>query len=149
MRAFRLLGPLCLAFLAGCRQGPVESLKPILAKIEQNGTQSPTKYRAPLVASSLKYDVRKTDSLVSPYVATVHWYSHDRGAEITEKGSTPGLWGWNATLGFQEGKWRLTELECEGGTIGGGGLLLPMRIPDSVAAEEDWRAAFHKAKENQ
>jgi hypothetical protein len=59
---------------------PVESLKAIIAKVQLNGTAPRvTDLKKPGVwwekrrqmAVDIKYDVRKTDSLVSPYAATV------------------------------------------------------------------------------
>ena len=120
-------------------KSPVEKLQPILAKIEADGTNFPTSYHARLITSSLKYDVRKTDSLTSPLVCDLHWYSCERGTTVTEKGLNPGFWEWKAALAYQDGKWRVTGLQCLSTFPFG------MPTPDAEGAEKDWRAALDAA----
>src|SRR5262249_52204189 len=62
---------------------PVAALKPLLERIQTEGTgvrvvkEGPKWHRVKYTAANVKYDVRKTDSLVSPYVADVTWFGRD------------------------------------------------------------------------
>jgi hypothetical protein len=109
---------------------PVVCLKALLAKIEKEGTKPrvtdftrPNEwYKARKVAVGIKYDVRRTDSLVSPFVATVTWYNLTyltrafptreaaRKAELP-KAPLPGKGDqWWAKLAFQDGKWVVQDV---------------------------------------
>ncbi len=109
---------------------PVASLKVILVKITNDGTKprvtdfsAPDKWcKARRLAVGIKYDVRKTDSLVSPFVATVTWLddvyrtqefpTRDEAekAELPKK-PVPGTGlSWQAKLAYQDGKWVVQDV---------------------------------------
>ena len=131
-----------LVWVLAFRKSPVEKLQPILAKIEAEGTQVPSKYPHRLIASALKYDVIHTDSIISPIIAKVHWYSYERGSNIEGNGPHPGFGDLSATLAYRGDRWEVTSVVNT--------------LPDffdspglGASIEDDWRAAFEKATEAQ
>ncbi len=107
---------------------PVSDLKLILVKMEEHGTTERVVdfladgywQKRKHKAASIKYDVRKTDSLVSPYVASVSWdvvgrltkaFPTKEGAEKAEF-APPTILSerWNATFAYQDGKWVVTDV---------------------------------------
>lgn len=156
MTRLAAIAALCLAIL-GCHgntsapnkvevKDPVAELKALLAHIEDNGTEERVtdnestwrdgehekgwvkrKYRA----TKLKYDVKKTDSLVSPIIAVVTWVpvqytgpvcrtrEEAANTNLAEKPSSvwtpkPPLGPWAADLTWQDGQWVLKELGWDG-----------------------------------
>jgi len=160
---------------------PVAQLRAVLARIEKNGTQErivnggtwnvdPSGgkgwVKRKYTASDLKFDVRKTDSLVSPLTAVVTFdpvqYSGplcqtQQDAERTTLGANPShKWGerlygqrsgpFTAALAWQEGKWVLNELEWDCPAMGD---FIPANhrkysdlSPDSFDPLTDWWRAF-------
>jgi len=75
-----------------------------------------------------RIDVRKTDSLLTPYIGVLElrWNERYSGCEETWDGAEAqsdlphsDSWGYRYTYGFQEGKWVLKESELERKTYEG------------------------------
>jgi uncharacterized protein YbaR (Trm112 family) len=118
---------------------PVGAIKELLTVIERDGTQPRVVevkgkgrwLKRHYAARHLKYDVQKTESLVSPYAATVTWsvdfYDTEERAtkqeaeadavpkEPTSKASRSNWW-W-AKFAWQEGKWVLQDIGCDIGDL--------------------------------
>jgi len=111
---------------------PVESLRAILASVEKDmATEHLAHFSDPgsergwikrrIVLSDMKYDVKKTDSLVSPLLAPVNFkcstiqseiYPNKGDAEKAKILQPSGLAiSCRATLAFQDGKWNAKSLE--------------------------------------
>jgi len=113
-------------------RGTFESL---LAKARTEGTAERVVphgsgwHKRKLTAAELKYDVRKTDSLVSPYAATTKWFSREYVSnDVATKNAAdklvlpqepidfhlgvdvPALAEWQATFAFQEGQWIVKDV---------------------------------------
>ena len=107
---------------------PVALIKPILVKLEKDGTEENVTdfvdtgkwIKRKYVASTIKFDVKKTDSLVSPFIAMVTWepkayisgsYGTKLEAEKAEIPKIPIAGGtrWWAELAFQDGKWVIQD----------------------------------------
>ena len=112
------------------KDDPVGQLKGLLQKLQTQGTpERVTNFNDPdwnkrkMFASEIKYDVRRTDSLVSPYLADVTWHvtqystpnvptkNEAEKAGLPMKPSPkPEGEVWSAQLAFQDGKWILKAL---------------------------------------
>ncbi len=106
---------------------PVALFEELLHRVKRDGTKArATDFTAPGrwakkkgLAEDVKYDVRKTDSIVSPIVASVTWKSHvymsddfstreaAEAAPLQDRGIMPGS-DW-ATFTFQEGRWVIQD----------------------------------------
>lgn len=108
---------------------PVAALQPLLEKMEKEGTtirvtdfSEPNQwFKRKDLATKIEYDVKKTDSMVSPYVAEISWipvrYKSDdfNTKEEAEKAGLPArpiITGniWHTELAFQNGKWVVKEI---------------------------------------
>ncbi|HVA45034.1 MAG TPA: DUF4339 domain-containing protein [Pirellulales bacterium] len=73
-----------------------------------------------LVVGKFRYDVRKTDSLVSPFVGEVQTFveeihsSYDEGRPIANATWVGFNGNMTLTYGFQDGRWTLTNASCKG-----------------------------------
>ncbi len=143
---------------------PVAPLKTLLARIEKEGTkerccnikramyQEQTNSRGQwwkrkLAAEDIRFDVRKTDSITSPIVASVTWYSYERrsgyfdtseqakNAEITGNKFMPRFGHWEATLAFNKGAWAVTDIQTDSKID-----LLDLDAYEDM--HEDWQQAF-------
>ncbi len=134
------IGLLGLLASSAFRPDPVASLRALVASVKERGSE---KY----VARAMTYDVVKTESLVSPYVATVDWASYERAASDSEPGDEPRFRGayW-ARLAFQDGRWVLREVG-EGSPNAEPSYLRPNRHSmldekDAMNPINDWWRAF-------
>ena len=140
------------------RADPVAALKPLLAKIGQQGTtprvtdfSEPGKWRKEKrLAADIKYDVSKTDSLTSPFAATVTWLNdayfsakfptraQAERAEVPEHPVSGGTFRWWARLAFQDGKWVVQDV----GWDGAGFHKSHRTVEDPKDPVHDWWIAF-------
>jgi len=93
-------------------------------------------------AEELRFDVEKTDSLVSPFIATVDYSRHMVWDEHPHERYT---YKWKATFAYQENQWVVKEVEW----LGGDGPTERYFFID--ADTKRWQAAldrFYKKKSN-
>jgi hypothetical protein len=152
--------PVAPARLAG--PDPVAVLKELLVRLQRDGTEERvTDFNKPerwtkrkYEIANLKYDVRRTDSLVSPFTAKVVWTSvwfettefptegQARRAELPARPAfvprADSLPDW-AELAFQDGKWVVQDTGC-----GEPGRMYMRRSVQQQSGSrlEDWWRAF-------
>ena len=108
---------------------PVEGLKPLLARLVKTTVEEVKHdgkgwYKVLSLAINVAYDVRKTDSLVSPYLSTIRWgigesiSAHCASKEQARKASvpTPQLFpnqSYSASLAFQGEHWVVKDVALD------------------------------------
>ena len=92
---------------APAKPDPVAAIKNIITVVQRDGAASGSQR---YVASDLAYDAKKTDSLLSPYTATVKFQSQNpqRGSDATDKYYDVHM---IANLAWQDDKWVLKDVE--------------------------------------
>ena len=159
----------CVGLIAGCSADPVAKLTPILEHVRTHGTKDrvlPTERAAylekekllrgwrkrKLHAENVEYDIRKTDSLVSPIQAEVKFSSYECNSpvssskEVAERMELPTNPDWHNEPRYLYGKWEV-DLSLDSGRwivkdvfyIGKRDILNLEAIHDMG---DDWQEAF-------
>jgi len=102
-----LLLVVTLAFTAGCGRlkgdDPVAKLKSHAVCLEKHLREEGSKDTDPKVIEDVSFDVRKTDSLTSPFVGTIQWVEKPKRLDSSFE--------FRMNLAYQENQWILKEVQ--------------------------------------
>jgi hypothetical protein len=102
-----LLLVVTLAFTAGCDRlkgdDPVAKLKSHAACLEKHLREQESKEANPRMIEDVSFDVRKTDSLTSPFMGFIQWAEKDKSVDSCHE--------FKMVLAYQENQWVLKEVQ--------------------------------------
>lgn len=106
--------PVALLCITGCHGKPSDPLEAFKYLI----SQAQSKAAGEFVIENVQYDVKKTDSLATPYTGQVSFRAYYKGAsddsaELKDARATLGR-AYLAGYTFQDGKWTLRTFEPAG-----------------------------------
>jgi hypothetical protein len=140
MKIIKIILLFAILLLAGCSKpqntrvkvDPVESLKRI---VENAGGADDLRGRT--VWRNVQYDVRKTDSLVSPYLGTIKADVYEYSKKEIEDNKYYDVFKFDITLAYQDDKWVLKEIEHESSTFTSDGKHVVTSTKDRRVAMDD------------
>ena len=92
--------------ILGCgmiTKDPLATFKDVVAKVDRQLSTLTKNNKEITIDKPVAFDVRKSDSLTSPYVASIKLSAW--GVSKTEEGEQKGLCNWNASYAFQNDTW--------------------------------------------